>query len=161
MNNNKKGYWVYSIIVVIVFVMLFAFVAYLICDVIIKISKEDVTNNTVLQAVISFFITVLFGGYFSKWLEMRNAKKLEIFKVQKEICLNVIDCATMLYYHPENSSARELLISESHKIKLYFDNKVLLAVNKFVESSDKHDENVDRKNIYEQLIDELRGAINI
>ena len=66
MNENKKGYWIYSTIVVIFFVILFAFLGYLIKDLILKLAEKDFSNNTVIQALITLIVTVVIGGYFSK-----------------------------------------------------------------------------------------------
>lgn len=75
MNESKRGYWVYSVITVIVFVGLFAFWGWLIYELVIQLSDKDFSNNTIIQALITLIITVFIGGYFSKWLEIRNAKK--------------------------------------------------------------------------------------
>lgn len=152
MNENKKGYWVYSVLVVLFFILLIAFAFYLIYDLIIKLADKDFSNNTVIQALITLIVTVFIGGYFSKWLEIKNAKKIELFKIQREISLRVIDYATILYYHPESSEAKELLVSESSKVKLYFDDDTLKAINNFITQ-----ENKDL--FYNDLMDKLKKAI--
>lgn len=152
MNENKRGYWVYSVLVVLFFVLLIAFAFYLIYDLIIKLADKDFSNNTVIQALITLIVTVFIGGYFSKWLERRNAKKLELFKIQRDISLRVVDYATILYYHPESLEAKELLISESSKVKLYFDDDTLKAINNFISH-----ENKDL--YYNDLMDKLKKAI--
>ena len=75
MNENKKGYWIYSVIAVIIGMLLLAFIGYLIYDLILKLSDKDFSNNTVIQALITLIITVFIGGYFSKWLEYKNSKE--------------------------------------------------------------------------------------
>ena len=73
MNESKRSYWVYSVITIIVFVGLFAFWGWLIYKLVIQLFHKDFSNNTVIQAVITLIITVFISGYFSKWLEIRNA----------------------------------------------------------------------------------------
>ena len=132
MNENKKGYYVYSCIAVIFGMGLFAFFGWLIYDLILKLSNQDFSNNTVVQALITLIITVFIGGYFSKWLEIRNHKKLELYKIRTSISLKIIDLATILYHHPESMEAKELLIAESHKVKLYFDDDLLKNLNQLL-----------------------------
>ena len=152
MNDNKKGYYVYSCIAVIFGIALFAFLGWLIYDLILKLSNQDFSNNTVVQALITLIITVFIGGYFSKWLEIRNHKKLELYKIQTSISLKIIDLATILYHHPESIEAKELLIAESHKVKLYFDDNLLKNLNQFMREEDKGQ-------YYNKVIDELKKNI--
>lgn len=152
MNDNKKGYYVYSCIAVIFGMALFAFLGWLIYDLILKLSNQDFSNNTVVQALITLIITVFIGGYFSKWLEIRNHKKLELYKIQTSISLKIIDLATILYHHPESIEAKELLIAESHKVKLYFDDNLLKNLNQFIREEDKGQ-------YYNKVIDELKKNI--
>ena len=152
MNENKKGYYVYSCIAVILGMALFAFFGWLIYDLILKLSNQDFSNNTVVQALITLIITVFIGGYFSKWLEIRNHKKLELYKIRTSISLKIIDLVTILYYHPESIEAKELLIAESHKVKLYFDDNLLKNLNKFMSEEDKG-------LYYNLVIDELKKHI--
>ena len=69
MNESKKGYWIYSSIAVIIGMSLFGFLGYLTYDLVLKLSEKDFSNNTVIQALITLFVTVFLGGYFSKWLK--------------------------------------------------------------------------------------------
>lgn len=48
MNENKKGYWIYSIIVAFVGMVLFAYWGYLIYDLILKLTVKDLSNNTLI-----------------------------------------------------------------------------------------------------------------
>lgn len=48
MNENKKEYWIYSIIAIIIGMSLFAFIGYLIYDLILKLADKDFSNNTVI-----------------------------------------------------------------------------------------------------------------
>ena len=152
MNEKKKGYYVYSCIAVFFGMALFAFFGWLIYDLILKLSKQDLSNNTVVQALITLIITVFIGGYFSKWLEIRNHKKLELYKIRTSISLRIIDLATILYHHPESKEAKELLIAESHKVKLYFNDDLLKSLNQFMCEEDKG-------SYYNQVIDELKKNI--
>ena len=152
MEKENKGYWIYSIFTVLFFIVLLGFLGYLLYDLIIKLSEKDLSNNTVIQALITLVITVFIGGYFSKWLERRNAKKLEVFKIQREISLKIVDYASALYYHPDNIEVKELLIAESSKVKLFFDDETLNALNEFIKSENKG-------LLYDNLIDKLKKAI--
>ena len=152
MNENKKGYYVYSCIAVIFGMGLFAFFGWLIYDLILKLSNQDFSNNTVVQALITLIITVFIGGYFSKWLEIRNHKKLELYKIRTSISLKIIDLATILYHHPESAEAKELLIAESHKVKLYFDDDLLKNLNQFICEEDKN-------LYYNNVVDNLKKNI--
>lgn len=156
MNENKKGYWIYSIAAIIAGFALFGFLCYLIYDLIIKLSEKDFSNNTVVQAFISLIVTVFLGGYFSKYLERRNTKRLEIFKIQRDIALKIIDYSSILYNHPDSIEARELLIAESIKVKLFFDDETLAVVNRFIENLD---DNENRKISYTELSDQLKKVI--
>ena len=152
MNENKKGYYVYSCIAVIFGMALFAFFGWLIYDLILKLSNQDFSNNTVVQALITLIITVFIVGYFSKWLEIRNHKKLELYKIRTSISLKIIDLATILYHHPESAEAKELLIAESHKVKLYFDDDLLKNLNQFICEEDKN-------LYYNNVVDNLKKNI--
>lgn len=155
MNTEKKGYWVYSIVAIICGFGLFGFLAYLVHDLIIKLSVKDFSNNTVIQALITLIITVFIGGYYSKWLENRNAKKVELYKIQTSISLNIIDLSSILLRNKDDSKARDMLINESIKVKLYFPDSVLKTINDFIQSDDES--SVLQYNI---MIDELRKNIN-
>lgn len=150
MNKNQKGYWIYSVVAVIFGMALFAFVAYLIYNTIIKLSERDFSNNTVVQALITLFVTVFIGGYFSKWLERRNAKKVELYKIQTAISIKLIDLGSEYLYNPQENIKR-LLITESHKVKLYFSDSVLKALNGYITSRNEE--------YYNILIEELRKNI--
>lgn len=80
--------------------------AYLVYDLIIKLADKDYTNNTVIQALITLIITVFLGGYFSKWLEHKNARKIELYRIRTDISLKVIDYASILFHHPERDHAK-------------------------------------------------------
>lgn len=149
MNENKKGYYIYCCVVVIFGMGLLAFWGWLIYDIIIKLSKQDFSNNTVVQALITLIITVFIGGYFSKWLEYRNYKKLELYKIKSDIALKIIDYTTILYHHPECQEAREMLIAESCKVKLYFDDTLLLSLNNFISEQNK-------ETYYNEIVETLK-----
>ncbi|MDU4892360.1 MAG: hypothetical protein E6344_18735 [Clostridium sp.] len=154
MNVEKKGYWFYCTITVIWGFGLFGFLAYLVYDLIIKLSVKDFSNNTVIQALITLITTVFIGGYFSKWLESKNAKKIELYKIQTSISLNIIELSSILLRNKKDSKARDMLISESIKVKLYFPDSVLKSISDFIQSND---ENSDL--LYNTMIDELRKNI--
>lgn len=156
MTENKIGYWVYSIIAIFMGFSLFGFWGYLIYDLILKLSEKDFSNNTVIQALISLIVTVFLGGYFSKWLERRNAKKLEIFKIRRDIALKIIDYSSILYNHPDSIEAKELLIAESIKVKLFFNDETLKTINEFIKELDH---NQKRQDLYSLLSDRLKKAI--
>lgn len=159
MNENKKGYWIYSTVAIIIGMLLFAFWGYLIYDLVIKLSEKDFSNNTVVQALFSLVTTVFLGGYFTKIMERKNAKKLEVFKTQKEISLVVIDYATALYYHPEDKRVKELLKAETTKIKLYFNNEVLKALVAFITAMENNESKEQQELLYENLSVQLKKCI--
>lgn len=152
MREKNKGYWVYSIVAIILGMALLAFLAYLLYDLILKLSEKDFSSNTVLQAFITLFITVFAGGYISKWLELRNTKKIEQYKIRTSLALTLIDLSSALYYHPEDEDVRRAVVRESSKIKLYFPDEVLKLVNEFIESENK-------AVVYSDLIKSLRESI--
>lgn len=154
MEIHKKGYWIYSIIAIIVGMSLFAFIGYLIYDLIIKLSDKDFSNNTVIQALITLIITVFIGGYFSKWLELRNTKKIELYKIQTNISLVLIDLASEYTRNLENEHIKASLINESIKVKLYFSDSVLKTLNNFINTQKE-----DIAKNYNALIEELRKNI--
>jgi len=152
-NVHKKGYWIYSCVAIIFGMALFAFVGYLIYDLVIKLSEKDFSNNTVVQALITLIITVFIGGYFSKWLERRNAKKLCLYQTRIDISLKLIDLSSE-FYRDQNELIKNMLIFESSKVKLFFDDDTLKCLNKFIESNKN-----DMLNNYNYLIDKLKENI--
>lgn len=154
--NNKGSvmYYVYSILVVAIIVFAFIFLGFLIYDLILKLSVQDFTNNTVIQALITLIITVFIGGYFNKHLEHRNHKKIELFKIKLNISLNLVNLASSYYYFPSDEQVRNALINESKKIKLYFDDDVLRALNLYLENINQKPE------LYDELINKLKKHVN-
>ena len=150
--KKNKGYWIYSIVAIIFGIGLFALVAYLIYDLIIKLSEKDFSNNTVIQALITLIITVFLGGYFSKWLERRNTKKLELMKIQNEIALTLVDLSSAMIYSPDDELICQAIVKESSKVKLYFDDETLRTLNDFIKAENK-------KEFYDPLIDCLKKKI--
>ena len=137
MNENKKGYWIYSIVAIIIGMSLFAFLGYLIYDLILKLADKDFSNNTVIQALITLIITVFIGGYFSKWLEYKNSKKTKLYETRIDIALRLIDLASE-YYRNRSNEIKSMLIFESAKVKLFFEDETLKRMNNFIESDDKN-----------------------
>lgn len=150
--ESKKGNYIYSIIILIAFFVLVGFFGYLVYDLIIKLSEKDFSNNTVIQALITLIITVFLGGYFSKYLERRNAKKIELLKTQRDIALQVVDLASMYLYKSDDENIRHLLLTEESKIKLFFNDEVLSAMNSYLKQE-------PTKEKYEQLVDSMKKVI--
>lgn len=136
MKETQKGYWIYSVIAIIFGMGLFAFFAYLLYDLIVKLATTEISNDTLIQSLITLIITVFIGGYFSKGLEQRNNKKLETYKVQKEVALNIIDLMGMIVNNNNKEQAIQLLIVESYKVKLFFDDELLESINNFCQEKD-------------------------
>lgn len=153
MNENKKGDWIYSIIAIIIGMSLFAFLGYLIYDLILKLADKDFSNNTVIQALITLIITVFIGGYFSKWLEYKNTKKIKLYETRIDISLRLIDLASE-YYRNRSNEVKNILIFESAKVKLFFEDETLKKMNYFIESDDKNI--IDN---YNALINNLKGKL--
>lgn len=152
MNENKRGYWIYSIVAVIFGMSLFALLGYLIYDLILKLSVKDFSNNTVVQALITLIITVFIGQFYSKWLERRNTKKIELYKIQTQLSLSLIDLTSAFMWQPDNEDIKQALIRESSKVKLYFNDETLKQLNEFIKATDK-------KVFYDPLIDTLKKQI--
>ncbi|NLT12448.1 MAG: hypothetical protein GXY06_08575 [Clostridiaceae bacterium] len=53
MKKEKNGYYIYSIVAVTVIIGLFAFVAFLLYDLVVKLADKDYSNNTVIQTLIT------------------------------------------------------------------------------------------------------------
>lgn len=159
MNESKKGYWIYSSIAVIIGMSLFGFLGYLTYDLVLKLSEKDFSNNTVIQALITLFVTVFLGGYFSKWLEQKNAKQLEVFRIQREIAIKIIDYATVLYYHPAAQREKELLKAESIKVKIFFDDSTLKTINQYLIAVEQSSFDNEKGTIYDKLADQLKKVI--
>ena len=153
MNENKKGYLIYSIVAIIIGMSLFAFLGYLVYDLILKLADKDFSNNTVIQALITLIITVFIGGYFSKWLEYKNSKKTKLYETRIDIALRLIDLASE-YYRNRSNEIKSMLIFESAKVKLFFEDETLKRMNNFIESDDKNI--IDN---YNALIDNLKVKI--
>lgn len=150
MNENKIGYWIYSTIAITIGMILFAFLGFLVYDLVLKLADKDFSNNTVIQALITLIITVFIGGYFSKWLEYKNSKKNKVYNTRIDISLEIINLASD-YYRNRSEKIRNILIFESAKVKLFFDDETLKSMNEFIESKDKNI--IDNYNI---LIDNLK-----
>ncbi len=151
MKETQKGYWIYSVIAIIFGMGLFAFFAYLLYDLIIKLATTEISNDTLIQSLITLIITVFIGGYFSKGLEQRNNKKLETYKVQKEVALNIIDLVGMIIHNNNKEQAIQLLIVESYKVKLFFDDELLKVINNFCQEKDTNKYNLYYIDITDKL----------
>lgn len=151
MKETQKGYWIYSIITIIFFIGLFAFVAYLLYDLVIKLATTQISNDTLIQSLITLIITVFIGGYFSKYLEHRNNKRLETYKTQKEIALNIINLMGMIIYNNNKEQAIQLLVVESYKVKLFFDDELLKSINSFCQEEDTNKYNAYYIDITDKL----------
>lgn len=152
MKETQKGYWIYSVIAIIFGMRLFAFFAYLLYDLIVKLATTEISNDTLIQSLITLIITVFIGGYFSKGLEQRNNKKLETYKVQKEVALNIIDLVGMIVHNNNKEQAIQLLIVESYKVKLFFDDELLKVINNFCQEKDTNKYNL----YYIEITDKLK-----
>lgn len=152
MKETQKGYWIYSVIAIIFGMGLFAFFAYLLYDLIVKLATTEISNDTLIQSLITLIITVFIGGYFSKGLEQRNNKKLETYKVQKEVALNIIDLVGMIVHNNNKEQAIQLLIVESYKVKLFFDDELLKVINNFCQEKDTNKYNL----YYVEITDKLK-----
>ena len=75
--------------------------------------------------------------FFSKELERRNAKKVELYKIQSGLAINIIDLASIYIYQPDNEKIKLELIKESSKVKLYFNDETLHILNELIERPDK------------------------
>ncbi len=154
MNENKKGYWIYSVAVIIFFVALFGFWGYLIYDLILKLSTTNITNITLIQTIITLVVTVFIGGYFSKGLEFRNNKRLNSLKIQSDIAIIIIDLAGLIIRNENREYNIQLLKNENFKVKLFFDDEAVKAINEFCDSDDKN-----FKHYYNTIVDCMKKCI--
>ena len=93
MNENKKGYWIYSIVAIIIGMSLFAFLGYLIYDLILKLADKDFSNNTVIQALITLIITVFIGGYFEEFPHCFRRSVMALFLLcEIKLYANDVSC---------------------------------------------------------------------
>ena len=56
MKETQKGYWIYSVIAIIFGMGLFAFFAYLLYDLIVKLATTEISNDTLIQSLITLII---------------------------------------------------------------------------------------------------------
>lgn len=136
--KESKGYWIYSIFAITIGFGLFAFIIYLIYDLIIKLGTNTFDNMALMQSIITAVLTIFAGGLFSKSLEYNNNKKMELLKIRKEISLNIINLMGMMINDVEREKASQLLIVESHKVKIFFDDEILRNINFFIKE-DKYE----------------------
>jgi hypothetical protein len=147
--QNGKGYYVYSTIVAIIgFTFLFLF-AFLIYDLILKLSTEGFGDKTIIQSILTIIGTVFLGGFFTKNLEYKNCRKLEAFKTQKEVALRIIDLSGLILSNDENKEQAVIILkNENFKVKLFFDDKLVSLINTFLQNSEA--------NTYNQIVDSLK-----
>ncbi len=136
MKEKNKGYYIYSIIAVLAGFSLFGYAGYLLYDLIIKLSEKDFSNNTVIQALFTLFITVFIGGYFSKKLELRNLKQIEVYKIRTELSIKIIDYASHLFYNKNDDKAKQILFAEQKKVFLYFDTETNSLLENYLKNID-------------------------
>ena len=75
---------------------------------------------------------------------------MELYKIQTETSIKLIDIGSEYLYNPQENIKR-LLITESCKVKLYFSDNVLKALNEYIMSRSEE--------CYNALIEELRKNI--
>ena len=106
-----------------------------------------------MQALITLILTVFIGGYYSKWLEQKNAKKIYLYQTRINVSLKLIDLSSS-FYNEQSELIKNMLIFESLKVKLLFNDETLKLLNNFIES--------DKSNMlinYNLLIDKLKENI--
>lgn len=138
MNEDRPikitGYF-YGIIMFLIVFGVAAFTIYLMYLLIVKASTNEFTNTIVLQAMLTLIISVILGTILTKSLESRNAKRIEVFKVKKDVSLTIINLAGIILSteNDEKFKAMELLNNENYKVKLFFDDDTVRAVKQFLE----------------------------
>lgn len=137
--NDKKtikltGYF-YGIILFLIVFGVAAFSIYLVYLLVVKASTNQFADTTVLQAMLTLIISVLIGTILTKSLESRNAKRLEVFKIKKDVSINIINLSGVLLSSDESEKQKafEILHNENMKVKLFFDDETVRAVKKFLE----------------------------
>ena len=89
----------------------------------------------------------------------KNAKQLEVFRIQREIAIKIIDYATVLYYHPAAQREKELLKAESIKVKIFFDDSTLKTINQYLIAVEQSSFDNEKGTIYDKLADQLKKVI--
>lgn len=151
-HGTHSGYYIYSTMAIIGFILLIAFVCYLVYDLLIKLTSQEISNATLVQAVITLLITIFVGGIFGKNLELRNSRKLEFLKVQKDIALTVIELTKKISSGEDSKIALAQLYFEINKAELFF--------NKEVADSIKGLHSAVTQENYDKVIENMRKVLN-
>lgn len=157
METNKdikrhSGYYVYSIFAIIAGCLLLAFIGYLLYDLFFSLATKEITNLTLIQGILTLLITIFLGGYFTKWLELKNHKKLEYVKTEKEIAIRIIDLAGNISRKENLEDSKSKLMFESHKAKLFFNEDISTSI--FNLASNTNQENLN------QVVNKLKKHFN-
>ncbi|MGG4107985.1 hypothetical protein AAXB25_29260 [Paenibacillus lautus] len=146
------GYF-YGIILFLIVFGVAAFSVYLVYLLVVKASTNQFADTTVLQAMLTLIISVLIGTILTKSLESRNAKRLEVFKIRKDVSININLSGVLLSSdESEKQRAFEILHNENMKVKLFFDDETVRAVKKFLEEKSLSS--------YEEMTDMLKKHLN-
>lgn len=158
MSNEIKDDKIGCIYGISMFLVLFGFIGfviYLLYVLISKASSGEFTDITLLQAMLTAVFSVLGGTLLSKKLEERNAKSSELFKIRSNIGLKIIDLGGLILCSneiAEINKAVNLLINENVKVKIFFDDEVVKAINYFLEKKSP--------SAYEAMTDKLKKYLN-
>lgn len=131
MKEDKRGYWVYSIFAVIFGMALIGVIVYFSYDLILKFITTPIANATLIQSIVTLIIPIFVGGYISERLKRKTSKKLETYKTQKDVALNIIDLMGMMVRNVNKEEAKQVLLNETYKVKLFFDDELLKAISDF------------------------------
>ncbi|ENH96739.1 hypothetical protein J416_09184 [Gracilibacillus halophilus YIM-C55.5] len=152
--TEKTGYF-YGIVLFLILFSTISFVVYLFYSLVIKASNDELTDNTIVNALITLIISVILGNLMSRKLEHRYARSLEIYKIKNSIALNIIDLSeTILNSRNEEIrlKALESLETEYKKSKLYFEEEIVYSIQNLIKY-----QSLDS---YNQLIKLLRNQVN-
>jgi len=144
--KGEKTAAVYGVTMMIVILTFFGVILYLIYTLIDNASRGNFTDNSIIQALITFATTVVAGTLINKNLERRNTKDAERNKIRNDISLKLIDLSGIaLSKHrteKEKEIAIEMIGNENIKVKLFFNDEVVLAVNSFLEKPNSQSYNL-------------------
>lgn len=126
----------YGIIIFLIIFGFLAFVVHLGYTLILKASTNEFADTTLIQGMFTLFFTVIIGTWLTKSLEAKNAKKLELYKVMQGVSLSIVNLSSIVLSadsdEQQKKKAIDLLVDESVKVKLFFDDETLKDVNHFI-----------------------------
>lgn len=136
--NNNGQYW-YGIGMFSIFLLFLGFVVYLVYTFIVRASNNEFSNTALIQTLLSFILTVVFGTVLSKNLDKRNARQSEIYKIKVDVAEKFVLTGTLLLMCHDDADANKTLVQLQVRAKLFFKDEVLLQMNQFMKTKSQDD----------------------